>query len=55
MRQQGKITFTIVLLGLTLGFAPALWLGDLFKFQVKPAFAQEETPDPETETPTTEE
>ena len=55
MRQQGKITFTIVILGLTLSFAPALWLGDLFKLQVKPAFAQEETPDPETETPTTEE
>ena len=50
MRQQGKITFTIVILGLTLSFAPALWLGDLFKLQVKPAFAQEETPDPEAET-----
>jgi flagellar motility protein MotE (MotC chaperone) len=50
MRQHGKITFTIVILGLTLSFAPALWLGDLFKLQVKPAFAQEET-----ETPTTEE
>ena len=55
MRQQGKITFTIVILGLTLNFAPALWLGDLFKLQVKPAFAQEETPDPETETPPPEE
>jgi len=55
MRQQGKITFAIVILGLTLGFAPALWLGDLLKFQTDFAFAQEETPDSETETPITEE
>ena len=43
MRHRGKITFTIVILGLTLGFAPALWLGDLLKFQTNSAFAQEET------------
>lgn len=55
MRQQGKITFTVVILGLTLGFAPALWMGDLLKFQTDSAFAQEETPDPETKTPITEE
>lgn len=54
MRQQRKITFTIVILGLTLSFAPALWMGDLFKFQIKPAFAQEETPDSEDETSETE-
>jgi len=55
MRQQGKITFTIIILGLALSFSPALWLGDLFKLQAKPAFAQEETEISETESPPTEE
>jgi len=49
MRQQGKITFTIIILGLALSFSPALWMGDLFKLQAKPAFAQEETESPPTE------
>jgi flagellar motility protein MotE (MotC chaperone) len=54
MRQQGKITFAIVILGLTLSFAPALWLGDLFKIQVKPAFAQVESETSETASPPSE-
>lgn len=42
MRQRGKIKFIMVILGLTLGFAPAIWLGDFLNFQANPAFAQEE-------------
>ena len=35
----------MVILGLTLGFAPAIWKDDLLKFQTNPAFAQEEAPE----------
>ena len=35
----------MVILGLALGFGPALWKDDLFKFQANPAFAQEEAPE----------
>lgn len=47
MRQRRKIKLIMVILGLTLGFAPAIWMGDLLKFQTNPAFAQEEAPDEE--------
>lgn len=53
MRQRMKGKFIIVILGLTLGFAPAVWMSDLLSLQTNPAFAQEESP-PETEPASTE-
>jgi len=44
MKQRMKGKFIIVILGLTLGFAPAVWISDLLSLQANPAFAQEETP-----------
>ncbi|MCH7623117.1 MAG: hypothetical protein IIB46_03455 [Nitrospinae bacterium] len=44
---KGK--FIIVILGLTLGFAPAIWMSDLLSLQTNPAFAQEESPAAATE------
>lgn len=49
VKQRMKGKFIIVILGLTLGFAPAVWIGDLLSLQTNPAFAQEESPAPETE------
>jgi len=49
MRQQRKMKSIIVILGLTLGFAPAVWMSDLLKLQAKPAFAQEETQAPDSD------
>jgi len=54
MRQRMKGKFIIVILGLTLGFAPAVWMSDLLSLQTNPAFAQEEFPAPETEPASTE-
>ena len=48
MRQRVKGKFIIVILGLTLGFAPAVWMSDLLSLPTNPAFAQEESPGPET-------
>jgi len=45
MRPRRKLKFIMVILGLTLGFAPAIWMGNLLKFQTNPAFAQEEALD----------
>lgn len=50
MRQYKKIKFSIVILVLTLGFAPVLWMDDLLRLQTKPAFAQEEAPVPDNDT-----
>lgn len=47
MQQRVKVKFIIATLGLTLGFAPAFWMTDLLKLQIKPAFAQEEAPVPD--------
>jgi flagellar motility protein MotE (MotC chaperone) len=49
MGQLRKIKLVIVILALTLGFQPALWMSDHLTFEINPAFAQEETPEAETE------
>ncbi len=49
MKQRMKGKFIIVILGLTLGFAPTIWMSDLLRLQPPPAFAQEEAPVEETE------
>jgi len=49
VKQHRKVKFIIAILGLTLGFAPAIWMNDLLSLQTNPAFAQEEAPDPETD------
>ena len=48
MKPLGKRTLIITILGLSLGFAPAFWMGDLLRLKTKPAFAQEEAPAEET-------
>jgi hypothetical protein len=40
MKQRMKLYFCIVILGLMLGLAPAVWMNDLLNFQTNSAFAQ---------------
>ncbi len=49
MQQRRKIKSIVVILGLTVGFAPAVWMSDLLRLQLNPAFAQEEAPLEETD------
>lgn len=55
MTRRMKVIFIIALLGLTWGFAPVFWMGDPWSLQTGPAFAQEETPAPETDSSNAEE